>query len=128
MNVILLGQLSNTDQQTQEHISLAWQILTPPLSPPIATLAGAASHRAWEELHHSLGRDPQAARLCWGAGRAQDTDPVAGEALHQAEDGAVEDVGDHAAVTELLLLFPRSLGWKTRSGLSASRLQSHTIT
>lgn len=64
-------------------------------------------------------------------GRAQDTHSVAGEALHQAEDGAVEDVGNYTAVTELLLLFPRSLhlGWKTRNGpLSLTSPQSHTAT
>lgn len=118
VNVTLLGQLSNTDQQTQKHISLAWQILTPPLPSPTTTLAGAASHRVWKELHHFLGIDLQAQSLCWVAGRAQDTHSVTGEALHQAEDGAVEDVRNHTAVTELFLLFPRSLhlGWKTRNG------------
>lgn len=128
MNVILLGELSNTDQQTHKHISLAWQLLTPPLPSPITTLAGAASHRACKEQHHSLGRAPQAQSLCWVTGRAQDTHSVAGEALHQAEDGAVEDVGNHTAVTELFLLFPRSLhlGWETRNGpLSLTSPESH---
>lgn len=110
---------------------MAWRVLTPPLPSPIAMLAGAASHRVWEEQHHSLGRDLQAQSLCWVAGRAQDTHSVTGEALHQAEDGAVEDVRNHTAVTELLLLFPRSLhlGWKTRNGpLSVTSPQSHTAT
>lgn len=31
------------------------------------------------------------------------TYPVTSEALNEAEDGAIEDVGDDAAVTELLL-------------------------
>lgn len=57
MNVIPLGQLSSMDQQTEKHISLAWQVLTPPLPSPITILAGAASHRVWKEQHHSLGRD-----------------------------------------------------------------------
>lgn len=46
--------------------------------------------------------------------------PVTGETLHEAEDGAVEDVGDDAAVA--LLLPPpaagaRHLGWGHSTGL-----------
>lgn len=46
--------------------------------------------------------------------------PVTGETLHEAEDGAVEDVGDDAAV--VLLLPPpaagaRHLGWGHSTGL-----------
>lgn len=45
----------------------------------------------------------------------QETHSVAGEALHQAENGAIEDVRNHTAITKFFLLFPRSLhlGWKT---------------
>lgn len=39
--------------------------------------------------------------------------PVAGQTLDQAEDGAVEDVGDHAAVVRLFLLLgtKQELSW-----------------
>lgn len=39
----------------------------------------------------------------------QDTHSVTGEALHQAEDGAIKDIRDHTAITKFFLLFPRSL-------------------
>lgn len=52
------------------------------------------------------------------------TYPVTGETLHEAEDGAVEDVGDDAAVA--LLLPPpaagaRHLGWGQSTGLGLRR-------
>lgn len=43
--------------------------------------------------------------------------PVAGQTLDQAEDGAVEDVGDHAAVVRLFLLLgtKQELSWNGHS-------------
>lgn len=40
---------------------------------------------------------------------SQDTHSVTGEALHQAENGAIKDIRDHTAITKFFLLFPRSL-------------------
>lgn len=55
---------------------------------------------------------------------ARGTHPVTSEALHEAEDGAVEDVGDDAAVA--LLLPPaaagaQDLGWGHSTGLGPAR-------
>lgn len=43
--------------------------------------------------------------------------PVAGQTLDQAKDGAVEDVGDHAAVVRLFLLLgtKQELSWNGHS-------------
>lgn len=39
----------------------------------------------------------------------QETHSVTGEALHQAENGAIKDVRNHTAITKFFLLFPGSL-------------------